>query len=438
LAAAAGYDELTSAALGTATAYDVLSSATTGANRGIDELGVGVDQVKGKFRDFRDLAGETATKADLVAEATGAAGDKFGLFGELVGDAADDLDEFHGVAGSTIDTMTLAQEAFNAAAQAAGNFGDELARLTGNAISVADAEADVWEWALKFTDALATQDDELGHVNRSLAINTLEGLSNIDMFAEQRDNILKLAQARLDDGEAIETVAADVLYNTGVMEDNAVAAGFNRAEFDLLLASWGLTPEMVKTAIVQGGMLTAQQRLTDLLAKYDDIPPKVATQIQAFIDMGQYDKAEAALDQLDASRVAPILAILDDYRAWQRIYALTATKTVAFRAITLFAEGGYIGSPVHNATIGEAGPEVVLPLTNPSRMASLLDDPRVSGPVMAALGNLTAASSSGGGGGGGAVVQNITLQMINPNGDDILRKLQQLQRQRGPLPLRVA
>lgn len=58
------------------------------------------------------------------------------------------------------------------------------------------------------------------------------------------------------------------------------------------------------------------------------------------------------------------------------------------------ADGGYFGGP-DIRLIGEAGAEVVLPLTRPNRLRELLADPRVLTPIGAAL---------GGGGGGGAGV----------------------------------
>jgi hypothetical protein len=48
--------------------------------------------------------------------------------------------------------------------------------------------------------------------------------------------------------------------------------------------------------------------------------------------------------------------------------------------------GGLITRPTF-AQMGEGGlPEAVLPLTKPSRLAELLGDPRIGGPVAAAMG----------------------------------------------------
>ena len=385
--------------------------------------------------------------ADIFGPDIGAMGAGFKTIGDEAGDAVggvDDLagsfDELEGVAGSTIDTMTLSAEAFDMAARAAANFGDELSRLTGGAIGVADAEAELWDWALKFNDALAAQDDELGHVNRSLSISTVEGNANVQMFQEQRDNILDLAAARLEDGEAIETVADDVLYNTGVMRDNALAAGFNREQFDYLLYTWGLTPEQVETAIVQAGMTTARQEIEALIAQYDNIPPEIATQLDLLLDHGQYEEARRLLNSLTPKRTAPVVAVAYTYDANSQLNALTKTRfTQILAKVKTFAEGGYIAqdqiAQIH-------GNEAVLPLGNPARMAAVLGDPRVSGPIMSALSAMGGAAASigrgGGGMSGGGAVYNLTINHNGPGEvvpDAVVRALRQWERRSGPVPI---
>jgi phage-related protein len=75
-------------------------------------------------------------------------------------------------------------------------------------------------------------------------------------------------------------------------------------------------------------------------------------------------------------------------------------------AIPSFMAGGVIDSPTL-ANVGEQGKrEVVLPLTNPLRLRTLLADPRVAGPVAAAQGS----------GGGATINQNFELH--TPRVDD--------------------
>ncbi len=354
-------------------------------------------------------------------------------------------EELEGVAGSTIDTLTYAQEAFNAAARASGNFADELDRLTGKMGGVVEGEEAIWRWALEFNGVLAEQDDELGNVNRSLAINTLEGQANRDLLEEQIQNIVSLNGAYIENGLSVEEAANTTKFNTDRLIENAVAAGFAESEVRELLRQYGLTPEMVTTAIVQADMLTAQQRLDDLLAKYDDIPLEKATQIQALLDWGLIAEAERELNELEATRETPVVAVAYTDEARRKIAALMGTRYVNIVANAIgfdFAEGGYIGSPIYGATVGEAGPEVILPLTNQARMRELLALPQVAGPLAAALGNLQAVSGGGGGssGGGGSVVYNLTLNHNGPGElvpDAIVSALRKWQRQRGPLPVSV-
>jgi len=78
-----------------------------------------------------------------------------------------------------------------------------------------------------------------------------------------------------------------------------------------------------------------------------------------------------------------------------------AVSSVAGFVGKLFADGGYVNKPTP-AIVGEAGPEVILPLTNPARSLQLLR------PLMEPGGALAMASS----GGGGGTQQIINLQAI--------------------------
>jgi hypothetical protein len=381
--------------------------------------------------------------ADSILETSG----KFANFKDDVDDATGSVEEFEGVAGSTIDTLTFAQEAFNAAATASGNFASELDRLTGKMGGVVESEEAIWKWALELNSALEEQDEGFGHVNRSLAINTLEGQANRDLLEEQIQNIVALNGAYIENGVSVEDAAHTTRFNTEQLVANAVAAGFAESEVRELLRQYGLTPEMVETAIVQANMLTAQEDLAELLAKYDDIPPEVATEIQTLIDNGLYDHARARLNQLAAARLAPIKALATGLDAARRaLDAIANARRVATIVTQIvnrgdkFAEGGYITKPLYGATVGEAGPEVILPLTDKARMASLLGIPQVAGPISAAMGGGSWMPMHGwsGGGGGGDTYVNATINMPpGSDGDDVVRALRQYERRRGPIPINV-
>ena len=78
-----------------------------------------------------------------------------------------------------------------------------------------------------------------------------------------------------------------------------------------------------------------------------------------------------------------------------------AVSSVAGFVGKLFADGGYVDRPTP-AIVGEAGPEVILPITNPARSLQLLR------PLMQPGGALAMAST----GGGGGTQQIINLQAI--------------------------
>lgn len=114
------------------------------------------------------------------------------------------------------------------------------------------------------------------------------------------------------------------------------------------------------------------------------IPAEALTEVFADIDEGSIITAEAAFKELERRRNVMFSAVLDP--ASDKI---TIGKS---GQIHMSALGRYVNSPMLT-TVGEGNrPEAILPLTKPDRMQELLSDPRIGGPVGAAMG----ASSSGG------------------------------------------
>jgi hypothetical protein len=112
------------------------------------------------------------------------------------------------------------------------------------------------------------------------------------------------------------------------------------------------------------------------IGKLAEIPGAVPTQVQALIDEGKYAEAEARLERLARGRTANV--------------SPSGGGGNVFRS----AAGRYVGSFMVSS-LGEEGPEAVLPLTKPSRLAELLGDERIGGPVREALGAGGGGSGSG-------------------------------------------
>ena len=134
---------------------------------------------------------------------------------------------------------------------------------------------------------------------------------------------------------------------------------------------------------------TMTQRQRDLAQAIDDtkrdviswadevgnVPAEKVTEIMALIDEGQFDEANRRMDEISRARTVQL--------AIDFVEPKGTTHTVG-RTVKSFAAGGYESTPTP-AIVGH-GPEAILPLTNPDRMRDLLGDPRIGGPVAAAMG----------------------------------------------------
>ena len=104
----------------------------------------------------------------------------------------------------------------------------------------------------------------------------------------------------------------------------------------------------------------------DVIAYADEIgniPPEQVSDIIAMIDQGSLDEAEAKLSQLERLRqvrvnVQTIYSHDDSYKFTPRGGASSGVGT----ARPFGASGGIVGQRTDNVTLGEAGPEAVIPL----------------------------------------------------------------------------
>src|SRR5690606_5522846 len=170
-------------------------------------------------------------------------------------------------------------------------------------------------------------------------------------------------------------------HNRQALLDNAEAMGFNREEVEALLREWGLMPSLVSTTYNMAGISAAREQVQLMLDQIEEIPPEAATEIQALIDQGKYNEAIAYLDALQN----PIDVPVRPYLTRTMVYAQGVVSTSGDRvSMRMAARGAYLDQP-EVLMAGEAGPEVILPLTDKKRMAELLGMPQVGPAVWAAM-----------------------------------------------------
>ncbi|MCB0966279.1 MAG: phage tail tape measure protein [Ilumatobacter sp.] len=313
------------------------------------------------YEAYLALLKENETALSETAGATdGAAAAVLGL--------ADDTD----VAVTTLDDLK------SAVSDATTPF-DELAGAASTLKKALDAvfggPRDLEEAAQAWEEGIDNLSESLKENGRTLDISTDKGRKNRDAVRDQVDTIGDLIVAMTRQGMSMEDATAWGLAYRDSLIEQMTQAGLTREEAEAYLATLGLTPENVETAVELAHDEQAKQRVEDLLDQMEDIPSDIATDIKALIDSGQFDEAERRIRGLQslagAGAVVPVVT-------------RTGPGVRLPGGVQLSADGRYVDGPIMSV-IGEAGAEVVLPLTRPGRMASLVNDPRVRPAVLAAL-----------------------------------------------------
>jgi hypothetical protein len=242
----------------------------------------------------------------------------------------------------------------------------------------ADAQAELRDEILKslgglfdYEKALIDLEDTYASFQRQQQEATLVQQDATRSTAEKDEATRKLREAELAVADGALQAAAAYAREQGAMDGSLRSA---QLQVEKLVELGAKYPEL-------------REEIGAYIGKLGEIPAAVPTEIQALIDSGDYDQAERLLNLL----------------ARKRSVVYTATYGGGYdprggidgNPATPYAMGGLITRPTF-AQMGEGGlPEAVLPLTKPSRLAELLGDPRIGGPVAAAMG-AGGSSSSGG------------------------------------------
>jgi hypothetical protein len=276
-------------------------------------------------------------------------------------------------------------------------FGQALADVTGIQSAFVASQDAIWESALSFGE-------QIDENSRSLGQNSLEGLKNRGVIADWSADILAGVQASLAQGSSVADVTAQFEHNRQAMIDAAVAAGFEESEVLALVDALGLADGDWEAALKVNGHELAMQKIETMLLELDKIDEDFLAEINARIETdGAVATANWLFDYINNQE--PVVDVRVRVRnPVIRISNGGATVTAGNVRADAYAMGGYIGGPTLGL-MGEAGPEAVLPLGNPGRMAAILGMPQVFGPVAKAMAGMT--SSFGGARGGDVYNVNV-------------------------------
>jgi hypothetical protein len=355
-------DDASKAALGGAEAWDEFTRAL------IDDIAV-MESSAGQrealrlwIENFPSDAAAAQAQMEQLDRITGQTGDSMAGLAVAGGDASEEL---KGVKLEALDTGT-AMDVLNDASS-------KLKKAFDDIIGVGlDLDASF--------DALVAAGDELNKTlfenGVTLDSSTEAGRANREAVRSQVDALLDYGAELVRTGSSNEEAANAVNFLRQSLIDQMTQAGFTQEQVEDYLTTLGLTPDNVTTSIEAAGVEAQKERINDWIDRLGEIPAEKASEIQALIAKGDLDAAEAALENLTRTRNMRIVATVSGNGSFQVNYGNGVVRSAA---------GRYAGSPMVS-TLAEEGPEAVLPLDKPSRLAELLADERIGGPVRNALG----------------------------------------------------
>src|SRR5690606_21861620 len=129
---------------------------------------------------------------------------------------------------------------------------------------------------------------------------------NRAMFVDQVVAISDFGAAMLENGGDVDASAEAIRQHREQLIDQAAAFFETREDAERYIDSLGLTPESIETSVELYGDEAAKQRIGVLQDRLGEIPEELATQIEAWYDLGDYARIEAALNQLARTRAAQI------------------------------------------------------------------------------------------------------------------------------------
>jgi len=364
---------------------------------------------------------------DKVYGAMGPVTKEAGLLNSSTVKAADGIEKIAVAAdeatpnlAALVDEMFSMEAAAEDSAQRADQFRESVERLRAPQEDLRSATRDVWTEIEAMSDAL----DDNG---ATLAMNTEAGRANQEQLETTRDAIFEHAAALIENGASAEEAANDIAYNVRQLNDQWRAAGATEGQIAALNAQYGLTPEQVTTYLALLGDKEARGQIGAYTSDLNKIPAVIPTYVKPYVAPNDvYTK----LAGMTASRSVAITP----YLTKDQLYVQIHSNPVYIKGSAM---GRYVSRPMIS-TLGETGPEVVLPLNNPGRMAALLGMSEVGPKVAAAFGGASGGAASGGGSIIGGGDTHVTVNMPpGANGDDVVRALRKWQRQSGPLPLVV-
>lgn len=346
--------------------------AAIDASTAINDLGLQTEALATSSDAAADAVGRAAVVADQMkanAEASATATSKLS---DSLGDTATDADK----ARHAADQLRKAWD-----------------QLTGGAIGLEDANRAV---AAGFDDltaaAKAAQDAGKAGAD-TLDINTEAGRKNRETIEQQVKAIEDQQAANIANGASVvDATSATTGYRDRLIDTITQLTGSKEAA-EAFVNQLGLTPENISTTVQLQHDDEVKERLQGLLGQLGDIDAGAAAEIQALVDQGKFDEAEAKLEALARDRRLNLVVNVTGGGE------IRLSSGAGGRVIVQSDRGRFVraGSNLLSSLAEPgAGDEVVLPLDNPARMRELAGRNDVGSRILDALAGSGQADDIGG------------------------------------------
>lgn len=397
-------------------ADEALAKAKSGLPKLVDDVAGAMDkQYQSMLNPIRLTSDYEGAIDSLVETLRGESGD-VGDFEDRIADASKSVaDANQSVSDATLDLA----DAQAKLAEVQGDPDSDAEDIRRAQRAVADAERkrvkaleSVTEAQESVTEAQGDLNDAMESGAFTLDTATERGRENVDAALAAGDAIAKLIEQRFRETGSVQAAKdAGVLYVEGLKEQLR-QAGYTEEEIAGLIETMGLTPEQINTTFTNNAV-EQQIVVGKYLEEVSKLDTSVRTTIEALIDQGKFDTANALLDYLARARemnISPKIAVESfgeqaAFAGISREALLAAGYSPEYLdSVGVYASGGRMGAGWN--LVGERGPELV-----DTRTMNVY--PLESSRYRAIPGMFTANPTSG----GGTVTNNAgtTFEVTNNN-----------------------
>lgn len=218
-----------------------------------------------------------------------------------LGNALDAANDIEPVIDEEEEALREVESAFQDAANAANIYKQALDLATGGSLTLEEASLDLLQQQADLTTTIQTNGTTLDQ-------NTEAGRANREQIVSNVASILDYGAAMVGAGASNDEATAAVNAQIGTLRQQLLDLGFTEAAADEYIATLGLTPTNISTALELANRDLRIQQIRDYVDNtLNGVPDEIKTAILADLDEGSVDEAERRLRELARDRLVNIV-----------------------------------------------------------------------------------------------------------------------------------